>query len=277
MILSTSGDLLGKGWFSILADVRHKQEIARKQKDLETMRNNFFAMVVHDMKVPLSAIYGYSDMLSTINPQQVDEDYFHKIVSRIHLSAKNINALVQEVLDFSKYQSGMVNLDPQYHSLVLCVDFVLEQNLHELNRKKIILKREIDSSDFYFRFDFDKLVRVFGNIISNAIKFSNQNSAIEIVIQRELIGSNPVAKVTVKDYGEGISPDETELIFDAYRQAESKTNSIGTGLGLSIAKHIVELHGGKIWAESELGAGTSIYFTIPMSSGKDDVSLNEDF
>ncbi|NTW50470.1 MAG: ATP-binding protein, partial [Chlorobiales bacterium] len=125
--------------------------------------------------------------------------------------------------------------------------------------------------------DFDKLVRVFGNIISNAIKFSNQNSAIEIVIQRELIGSNPVAKVTVKDYGEGISPDETELIFDAYRQAESKANSIGTGLGLSIAKHIVELHGGKIWAESELGAGTSIYFTIPMSSGKDDVSLNEDF
>ncbi|NTV46289.1 MAG: HAMP domain-containing histidine kinase [Chlorobiales bacterium] len=241
------------------------------------MRNNFFAMVVHDMKVPLSTIYGYSDMLNTINPQQVDEEYFHKIVSRIHLSANSINALVQEILDFSKYESGLVQIDYQYHSLVLCLDLVIEQNKHELNKKKIIIRRDIGNSDFYFRFDFDKLTRVTNNILSNAIKFSAQKSTIEIIVQREFIETTPFAKVTIKDHGEGISPDEIDLIFDPYRQAKSKIGPIGTGLGLSIARHIVQLHGGQIFAESELGAGTSINFTLPMSNVKDEVSLNSDF
>lgn len=277
MILSAAGDLFGEGSFSLLVDLRHKREIERKQKELATMRNNFFAMVVHDMKVPLSTIYGYSDMLNSMNPQQVDGEYFQKIVSRIHLSANNINTLVQEILDFSKYESGMIKIDSQFHSLVLCTDLVIEQNKHELNKKKILIRREIGNSDFYFRFDFDKLVRVINNILSNAIKFSAEHSTIDITVVREIVDLSPFAKVTIKDYGEGISPDEIELIFDPYRQAKSKLGPIGTGLGLSIARHIIQLHGGQISAESELGVGTAFTFTLPMSNVKDDVSSNSEF
>ncbi|ACF14935.1 PAS/PAC sensor signal transduction histidine kinase [Chloroherpeton thalassium ATCC 35110] len=263
-IVSAAGNLALEGVFSILVDLRRIRALQRKQKELDTIRNNFFAMVVHDMKVPLSAIYGYSDMLKNFNPQTVDPEYFEEIMSRIHLSAGNINRLVQEILDFSKYESKMVSLNKQRHSLVLCIDLVLDQSQHDLQKKQITVRRNVGSSDFYFSFDFDKLVRVFTNLFSNAIKFSKPESTIDLIIRHEVYDNKPYALVSIKDEGEGIPEEEVELIFDAYKQAQSKHGSRGTGLGLSITKQIVELHGGEIWAESELDVGTTFHFYLPM-------------
>jgi len=265
-IVSSAGNLALEGVFSILVDLRQARELQRKQRELDTIRNNFFAMVVHDMKVPLSAIYGYSDMLKNFNPQTVDADYFEEIMSRIHLSAGNINRLVQEILDFSKYESKMVDLSKQRHSLVLCIDLVLDQSQHDLQKKQITVKRDVGNSDFYFSFDFDKLVRVFTNLFSNAIKFSKPESTVELIIRREIYDTKPYALISIRDEGEGIPEEEVELIFDAYKQAQSKHGSRGTGLGLSITKQIIELHGGEIWAESILDVGTTFHFYLPMTS-----------
>lgn len=111
---------------------------------------------------------------------------------------------------------------------------------------------------------FDKIARVITNIVSNAIKFSYRDSQIEVRLEKVIEHYHPFARLMVIDAGEGIAPEEVEFIFDAYRQANSKHGSRGTGLGLSIAKQVVELHGGKIWAESELGKGTTVAFTLPM-------------
>jgi signal transduction histidine kinase len=141
---------------------------------------------------------------------------------------------------------------------------VLEQNHFALQAKGIRVKKFIAPEDFSFYFDFDKVVRVINNLVSNAIKFSYSDTQIEVRLERILERFTPFARVMVIDYGEGIPPDEVDFIFDAYRQANSKHGSRGTGLGLSIAKQIVELHGGKIWAESELGKGTTVSFTLPI-------------
>jgi len=172
--------------------------------------------------------------------------------------------LVQEILDFSKYESRMVKLDLTKSNLELCIDLVLEQNHFDLQAKGITVKKFIAPEDFLFYFDFDKVARVINNLVSNAIKFSYHNSQIEVRLEKVLEHSAPFARVMVIDHGEGIPSDEVEFIFDAYRQANSKHGSRGTGLGLSIAKQIVELHGGKIWAESQLGKGTTVSFMLPL-------------
>ncbi len=264
LILRASGEVSVTGAFAVLVDLRKQLELERERKELETIRNNFFAMVVHDMKVPLSAIFGYSEMLKQTDFSQMPPEHLRNIMDQIHLSSANITRLVQEILDFSKYESRMVKLDYTHRNLELCIDLVLEQNHFDLQAKEMIAKKFVAPADFSFYFDFDKVVRVINNLVSNAIKFSHPHSQIEVRLEKILERFTPFAQVTVIDYGEGISPDEVELIFDAYRQANSKHGSRGTGLGLSIAKQIVELHGGKIWAESELGKGTTVTFTLPM-------------
>ena len=263
--VNSRGDLALEGTFSILVDLRKVREIEKKKREIETIRNNFLAMIVHDMKVPLSAIYGYSDMLKSVNPTTMDPIYFKDIISRVHQSASNINLLVQEILDFSKYESNLVVLNKQSHNLILCIDLVLDQNQLALQKKGMKITRNIDDHDFTFLFDFDKMARAIGNIFSNAIKFSSTESTIEIRLQHQIHNNKPFALVSIKDFGEGIPETEIDLIFDAYQQAQSKHGSRGTGLGLSITKQIIELHGGEIWAESELNKGTIIHFFTPMT------------
>ena len=264
LILRASGEVSITGAFAVLVDMRKQLELERQRKELETIRNNFFAMIVHDMKVPLSAIFGYSEILKQEDLASMPLDKLRNIMDQIYLSSSNITRLVQEILDFSKYESRMVKLDLTKSNLELCIDLVLEQNHFDLQAKGITVKKFIAPEDFLFYFDFDKVARVINNLVSNAIKFSYRNSQIEVRLEKVLEHFAPFARVMVIDYGEGIPPDEVEFIFDAYRQANSKHGSRGTGLGLSIAKQIVELHGGRIWAESQLGKGTTVSFTLPL-------------
>ncbi len=264
LILRASGEVSITGAFAVLVDMRKQLELERQRKELETIRNNFFAMIVHDMKVPLSAIFGYSEMLKQEDLASMPLDKLRNIMDQIYLSSSNITRLVQEILDFSKYESRMVKLDLTKSNLELCIDLVLEQNHFDLQAKGITVKKFIAPEDFLFYFDFDKVARVINNLVSNAIKFSYRNSQIEVRLEKILEHFAPFARVMVIDYGEGIPSDEVEFIFDAYRQANSKHGSRGTGLGLSIAKQIVELHGGRIWAESQLGKGTTVSFTLPL-------------
>jgi PAS domain S-box-containing protein len=264
LILRASGEVSITGAFAVLVDMRKQLELERQRKELETIRNNFFAMIVHDMKVPLSAIFGYSEMLKQTDLASMPLDKLRNIMDQIYLSSSNITRLVQEILDFSKYESRMVKLDLTKSNLELCIDLVLEQNHFDLQAKGITVKKFIAPEDFLFYFDFDKVARVINNLVSNAIKFSYHNSQIEVRLEKVLEHSAPFARVMVIDHGEGIPSDEVEFIFDAYRQANSKHGSRGTGLGLSIAKQIVELHGGKIWAESQLGKGTTVSFMLPL-------------
>jgi histidine kinase len=174
--------------------------------------------------------------------------------------------LVQEILDFSKYEAKMVKLNLAVSSLQLCLELVLEQNQFDLSAKGMSIQKRIEATDFSFSFDFDKIVRVISNLVSNAIKFSSKGSEITATLERIEEKGRPFAKLCISDNGEGIASEEVGYIFDAYRQANSKHGSRGTGLGLSIAKQVIELHGGKIGAESELGKGTSITFTLPITA-----------
>jgi len=263
LIVGKAGALELEGAFAVLIDLRPQYEIEKKKQQLDTIKNNFYAMVVHDMKVPLAAIYGYSEMMKSAVPSQMNPNHFQDIMTQIHQSSINITNLIQEILEFSKYESRAVTLDLHLNDLTLCVDLVLEQTQFSLNEKEIRVVKNFEPME-KFLFDFTRIARVISNLMSNAIKFSNRQSQIIVSVKKIMKNGKAFAQCSVKDFGEGIPSNELENIFDAYRQAQSKHGSRGTGLGLSIAKQIVELHGGSIWAESTLGEGAMLTFTLPI-------------
>ena len=263
LIVGKAGELEIEGAFAVLTDLRPQYEIEKKKRQLETIKNNFYAMVVHDMKVPLAAIYGYSEMMKSAVPSQMNPNHFQDIMTQIHHSSINITNLIQEILEFSKYESKAVTLDMHLNDLTLCVELVIEQTLFSLNEKEIQVVKNFEPIEKFY-FDFTRIARVISNLMSNAIKFSNRQSQIIVSVKKIMQNGKAFACCSVKDFGEGIPASELENIFDAYRQAQSKHGSRGTGLGLSIAKQIVELHGGNIWAESTLGEGATLTFTLPI-------------
>ncbi len=268
LLVGKSGELELEGAFAVLTDLRPQYEIEKKKRQLETIKNNFYAMVVHDMKVPLAAIYGYSEMMKTAVPSQMNPDHFQDIMTQIHHSSINITNLIQEILEFSKYESRAVSLDLHLNDLAVCVELVIEQTQFSMNEKEIRVVKNFEPIEKFY-FDFTRIARVISNLMSNAIKFSNRQSQIIVSIKKIAQQGKAFAQCLVKDFGEGIPPTELESIFDAYRQAQSKHGSRGTGLGLSIAKQIVELHGGTIWAESVLGEGATLTFTLPIRTTQD--------
>ncbi len=268
LIVGKTGELELEGAFAVLTDLRPQYEIEKKKRQLETIKNNFYAMVVHDMKVPLAAIYGYSEMMKDAIPSQMNPAHFQDIMTQIHRSSINITNLIQEILEFSKYESHAVTLDLHLNDLAICAEMVIEQSQFGLNEKELQVITEFEPVEKFY-FDFTRIARVISNLMSNAIKFSRRQSQIIVSIKKVTQHSKALAQCSVKDFGEGIPPSELENIFDAYRQAQSKHGSRGTGLGLSIAKQIVELHGGTIWAESTLGEGATLTFTLPIRTTLD--------
>jgi PAS domain S-box-containing protein len=268
LIVGKAGELELEGAFAVMVDLRPQYEIEKKKRQLETIKNNFYAMVVHDMKVPLAAIYGYSEMMKDAVPSQMNPAHFQDIMTQIHRSSINITNLIQEILEFSKYESRAVTLDLHLNDLILCVEMVIEQSQFALNEKELQVVKNFEPIEKFY-FDFTRIARVISNLMSNAIKFSNRQSQIIVSVKKIVRNGKTFAQCSVKDFGEGIPPNELENIFDAYRQAQSKHGSRGTGLGLSIAKQIVELHGGNIWAESVFGEGATLTFTLPIRTTLD--------
>jgi len=273
LIVGKAGKLELEGAFAVLSDLRPQYEIEKKKRQLETIKNNFYAMVVHDMKVPLAAIYGYSEMMKSAVPSQMNPDHFQDIMTQIHHSSINITNLIQEILEFSKYESRAVTLDLHLNDLTLCMELVIEQTQFGMNEKEIRIVKNFEPIEKFY-FDFTRIARVISNLMSNAIKFSNRQSQIIVSVKKITQKGKAFAQCSVKDFGEGIPPGELESIFDAYRQAQSKHGSRGTGLGLSIAKQIVELHGGAIWAESTFGEGATLTFTLPIRLTLEDEKTN---
>ncbi len=263
LIVGKAGELELEGAFAVLVDLRPRYEIEKKRQQLENIKKNFYAMVVHDMKVPLAAIYGYSEMMKDAVPSQMDPQRFQDIMTQIYRSSINITNLIQEILEFSKYESRAVELDMHLNDLTLCIELVIEQNQLGMSEKELQVVKNFEPIEKFY-FDFTRIARVISNLISNAIKFAKRKSHIVISTKKIYQSGKPFVQCAVKDFGEGIPSSELESIFDAYRQAQSKHGSRGTGLGLSIAKQIVELHDGNIWAESVHGEGATLTFTLPI-------------
>lgn len=224
---------------------------------LETVRRDFISNLSHELRTPLASLKALTETLQSGALE--DPPAARHFLQRIEKEVDALTRMVQELLDLSLIESGQVSLDLRPVSARELLHSALERMRAQAERKGLRLRMECSADLPLVRADQERLVQVLINLIHNAIKFTASGG--EIVVGAEA-GAREV-RFTVKDTGIGIPAEEVERIFERFYRVEKSRSGSGTGLGLSIARHIVEAHGGKIWAESEEGKGSVFSFTIP--------------
>jgi two-component system, NtrC family, sensor kinase len=253
---------------SVLAiqNARLFREIEDKSRQIEAAnrhKSEFLANMSHELRTPLNAIIGFSEVLGErlfgeLNEKQAE--YTEDILS----SGRHLLSLINEILDLSKVEAGRMELELAKFDLPLAIDnartFVRERAAkHGINLDVTVDERLGD-----FIGDERKIKQILLNLLSNAVKFTPEGGRIGINA-RQADGS---VEISVSDTGVGIAPEDQAKIFEEFRQVGSDyAHKVeGTGLGLTLAKKFVELHGGKIWVESEVGKGSIFSFTLPERS-----------
>jgi two-component system phosphate regulon sensor histidine kinase PhoR len=227
-------------------------------KQLERTREEFVANVSHELRTPLSLIKGYVETLldGANNNPEVSEHFLH-IIAR---NAERLDLLIQDLLTISALESGRVQLHLQPVQIHAIAEKVIADLKSRADARNIFLKNELP--DLTANADENRLEQVLANLVDNAIKYGRQQGSV--VVGGESLGGDKI-EIFVRDDGPGIPTESLDRIFERfYRVDKARSREQGgTGLGLSIVKHIVQNHGGEVWAKSEPGKGATFFFTLP--------------
>jgi GAF domain-containing protein/anti-sigma regulatory factor (Ser/Thr protein kinase) len=250
---------------SVLAiqNARLFREIEDKSRQIEAAnrhKSEFLANMSHELRTPLNAIIGFSEVLGErlfgeLNDKQAE--YTEDILS----SGRHLLSLINEILDLSKVEAGRMDLEMAAFDLPLAIDNARTFVRERATKHGITLDVDVDERLGEFVGDERKIKQILLNLLSNAVKFTPEGGRIGISA-RQVDGS---VEISVSDTGIGIAPEDQPKVFEEFRQVgtDYAHKGEGTGLGLTLAKKFVELHGGRIWVESEVGRGSTFTFTLP--------------
>ena len=246
-----------------IQNARLFREIEEKSQQIEAAnrhKSEFLANMSHELRTPLNAIIGFSEVLGErlfgeLNEKQAE--YTDDILS----SGRHLLSLINEILDLSKVEAGRMELELAAFDLPLAIDNARTFVRERATRHGITLDVTIDERLGEFVGDERKIKQILLNLLSNAVKFTPEGGRIGIEARQ----ADGVVELSVTDTGVGIAPEDQARIFEEFRQVGSDYahKGEGTGLGLTLAKKFVELHGGRIWVESEVGKGSRFIFTLP--------------
>jgi PAS domain S-box-containing protein len=239
------------------------QEEIEVRKQTEKALADFTAMVVHDLRSPLSNIVSIieslrNELFGTVNEQQ------SQWLRKMHTNCIALIDHISDFLDLSKIDAGRVELEKRPVVLTALIYENLVEHSIQADKRNIRLNMEVEKDIPILSLDPRRLNQVLGNLLSNALKFTPEGGQVEV--GASAVDANDVI-VWVKDTGVGMREEEAAQIFEMYKQVSSGINSthLGTGLGLTICKKIVEAHGGRIWVNSEENKGTIFSFTLPIN------------
>ena len=256
----------------LLVRVRMLLRVKKLEMELERTKADFTAMLVHDLRSPLSGINSVLEYFKeTLDQNNTLSQEQGMLFDSVNDSAERMLGLINDILDLSKLESGNISLDVQDVDLHLVVDMITRDFRMQYKKKDATIDVDLPTNLPAVKIDINRIGQVLMNLLSNALKFipKGGNVKVSVALQED---HNPVTKdmdqflkVSVRDSGMGIPSEELPFIFDRYKQASTakKTKVKGTGLGLAVCKLIVEAHGGSIYAESELGKNTTFHFTLP--------------
>jgi signal transduction histidine kinase len=235
------------------------EQMTRQLAELDKLKAEFVSVASHELKTPLSVIAGYLQLLQeeTFGPLNEKQK---KTLSTIGVQAGNLSLLVKQLLDVSRFEAGGGRLNPRLSPIAPFLED-LEHAFRVLANQRGIdfnVEREEGTPD-EVEWDPDRMNEVLGNLLSNAFKFTSRGGAVEV---RARPGEGGI-RISVRDTGVGIPPDQLPRIFDKFYQAGNQAAGVGTGLGLAIAKEIVEAHGGQITCDSTVGVGTTFTISLP--------------
>ena len=231
-----------------------------QEKQLEQMRDDFISMIVHDLKNPLAGVIGFSEIMLNKAKKRETED-FGRFLTGILDQANTMHDLVNNILEVHKMEDGSMEIQKDLAEFKDIIDSAIRQVEVSAKQKEIAIQLSIPEDFPAIFVDQAKMVRLFANILSNAVKYTPEHGTI--AIQTKILEDHILTGIA--DTGKGIPAEYLETIFDRFAQVDRKHQgkASSVGLGLYFCKLVVEAHGGKIWAESEVGKGSTFYFTIP--------------
>jgi signal transduction histidine kinase/DNA-binding response OmpR family regulator len=255
-------------WY-ILSQGRHQQRIIsllnesdKRNREVAQMKEQFLANMSHEIRTPMNAILGFTNLLRRTQLNDNQRDY----VRNIHSASENLLALVNDILDLSKIEAGMMHLEEVRFSLNSLINSVGAMFIEKIREKQLSLDVHIDKDvPDVLQGDAVRLTQILVNLISNAVKFTHEGS-ISIAVHNIAISESEVRlRLIISDTGIGIAPDKQKYIFERFQQADTEITRRfgGTGLGLAIVKQLVDLQQGHINLKSVLNKGTE--FTIELN------------
>jgi signal transduction histidine kinase len=240
---------------------RERTEAERSElKKMDIVKSEFISIAAHELRTPVTSIMGYTELLS----DQYMSDTFNEkqkidFLSIIYESSEQLGKIVDDILDVSRIESGQ--RIPLYKK-PLSIEALLKKVLNRISLKSnhnFILKVSPEVPE-RFEFDEHRIDQVIENLLSNASKYSPEQSPITIVVEAD----NHLCSVTVTDQGIGMSNEQKDRIYDKFYRVDTSDTAVhGLGLGMSIVKQIIDDHGGTILIDSKLRKGTSVCFTLP--------------
>jgi signal transduction histidine kinase len=254
---------------SVLAiqNARLFRELADKSRQLEVAslhKSEFLANMSHELRTPQNAIIGFSEVLTDRMFGELNEKQ-EEYLKDIYTSGTHLLSLINDILDLSKIEAGRMELELTEFDLPTAIENALMLVRERAGRRSIALHTNIDTRLGQIQADERKVRQVVLNLLSNAIKFTPEGGRIEVVA----VPKDGLVEVSVSDTGIGIAPEDQEKVFEEFRQVGTAAKKVeGTGLGLTLCRKFVELHGGRIWVQSQEGVGSTFMFTIPVRHGE---------
>jgi len=244
-------------------NVRLFNEIQTKSRELELAnrhKSEFLANVSHELRTPLNAIIGFSEVLrermfGEINDKQAE------YLDDIHSSGKHLLSLINDILNLSKIEAGRMDLDLSRFDMREALQSAVTLVRERATRQNVSLIVNVDPGVGEWVGDERKFKQIMLNLLSNAVKFTPEGGSVTIQTR----GVDEAMEIGISDTGIGIAADHLGMIFEEFRQVgtDHVRKSEGTGLGLALTKRFIELHGGKITVESELGKGSTFTVRLP--------------
>jgi signal transduction histidine kinase len=254
---------------ALAADVnRMNDELGQLYRELETAsrhKSDFLATMSHELRTPLNAIIGFSEVLheqmfGELNERQVA--YVRDVLE----AGRHLLSLINDVLDLAKIEAGRMELDLSEVAVPDVLRSAVSMYSERASRNGIVLALTTEPAEIEITADERRLRQIVFNLLSNAVKFTPADGRVDVSAQLD----DGVVEIAVADTGPGIAAADRETIFEEFEQAaDGKQEEEGTGLGLPLSRKLVELHGGRLWVESEIGQGSTFRFTLPVRQEAD--------
>ena len=262
----TPGGIIGIGR-NVTAQKQIEAELIQSRAQAEEAnraKGEFLANMSHEIRTPLNGIIGMTDLALETEMTREQRDY----LQTVKLSADALLNVINDILDFSKIEAGKVDLEEVDFDLCACIEDALKTVALRADEKGIELLCEITPEvPAFVRGDPTRLRQIILNLIGNAVKFTHEGE-VALKVQTELLEDRTsTVHFVITDTGVGISPEKLESIFDSFSQADTSTTREygGTGLGLTISRRLVQMMGGRVWAESLVGQGSKFHFTARLA------------
>lgn len=261
----TSFDAAGDRVARLEAELAEAQLIIADLRDRDALKTQFLSNISHDLRTPLTAIITHAEILrdgilGEVSPKQKES------ISVVITGGRQLLDMIAEILMHARDSSEPLTLVESEFSLHDVVEQVTALNESLVAKKGLTLERYLSTELPPVRGDRDKVIHVLTNLLGNAFEFTPSGGRVWVNACMSPEDPQGLVLMEVGDTGRGIAPDYHELIFREFAQVDSSASRVhhGTGLGLTIARRFVELHGGRIWVESDIGCGSRFFFTLPV-------------